>query len=248
MGRLISIASGKGGTGKTTTTANLSVALGRMGFKVLAVDADLTMANLSLVMGIDDAGTTIHDVLAGRAEITDAIYATAFENVHLIPAAIDWEHVIRADPRKLPENIKKLKSQFDFVLIDCPAGLQMDAMNAMLSGDEVLLVTNPEISCITDTMKVSIVLKRAGLVILGFVLNRYGRSDNDIPPDVAEEVMEVPMLAVIPEDPSIREATLEGIPAVEYKPTSKGAEAYMGLAKEVARISGLKAKVLGSAY
>ncbi len=99
MGRLISIASGKGGTGKTTTTANLSVALGKMGYRVCAVDADLTMANLSLVMGVDDAETTIHDVLAGRAEISDAVYATTYDNVYLVPAAIDWEHVIRADPR-----------------------------------------------------------------------------------------------------------------------------------------------------
>lgn len=246
MGRLISIASGKGGTGKTTTAANLSIALGKMGYKVCAVDADLTMANLSLVMGIDDAYTTIHDVLAEKASITDSIYATAYENVHLIPAAIDWEHVIRADPRKLPDTIRELKSQFDYVIIDSPAGLQMDAMNAMLSSEEVLLVTNPEISCITDTMKVGIVLKKAGLAILGFVLNRYGRSENDIPPDVAEEVMEIPLLAVIPEDPVVREATLEGVPVVEYKPDSEGARAYMELAQKIAKIAGFKAKVMGS--
>lgn len=245
MGRLISIASGKGGTGKTTTTANLSIALGKMGYKVCAVDADLTMANLSLVMGIDDADTTIHDVLAGRTDIENAIYSTAYENVHLIPAAIDWEHVIRADPRKLPEIIKSLKNSFDFVIIDCPAGLQMDAMNAMMSGEEVLLVTNPEIPCLTDTLKVGIVLKKAGLAVLGFVLNRYGRGDNDIPPEAAEEVMELPLLAVIPEDPAVREATLEGVPVVEYRPDSKGAQAFMELAERIVKIAGLKARVMG---
>ncbi|NJE04936.1 septum site-determining protein MinD [Thermococcus sp. M36] len=244
MGRLISIASGKGGTGKTTTTANLSIALGKMGYRVCAVDADLTMANLSLVMGIDDASTTIHDVLAGNATIEEAIYATRYKNVHLIPASIDWEHVIRADPRKLPGIIKPLKEEFDFVIIDSPAGLQMDAMNATMSGEEVVLVTNPEISCITDTMKVGIVLKKAGLAVLGFVLNRYGRSDTDIPPDVAEEVMEVPLLAVIPEDPAVREATLEGMPVVEYKPKSDGAKAFMELAERITRIAGFKSRVM----
>ena len=245
MGRLISVASGKGGTGKTTTAANLAIALGKMGYKVCAIDADLTMANLSLVMGIDDAYTTIHDVLAGNTGINSAIYTTSYENVHLVPAAIDWEHVIRADPRGLPTTIKPLKGKFDFVIIDCPAGLQMDAMNAMLSGEEVILVTNPEISCVTDTMKVGIVLKKAGLAVLGFVLNRYGRSDNDIPPDVAEEVMEVPLLGVIPEDPSVREATLEGVPVVEYNPDSEGARAFMELAERITRIAGLKARVMG---
>ncbi|ASJ07511.1 cell division ATPase MinD [Thermococcus pacificus] len=245
MGRLISVASGKGGTGKTTTTANLAIALGKMGYRVCAVDADLTMANLSLVMGIDDADTTIHDVLAGMADINDAIYATTYENVHVIPAAIDWEHVIRADPRKLPDTIKPLKEKFDFVIIDSPAGLQMDAMNAMMSGEEVLLVTNPEISCLTDTMKVGMVLKRAGLAVLGFVLNRYGRSENDIPPDAAEEVMEIPLLEVIPEDPKVREATLEGVPVVEYAPNSPGAKAFMELAETIVRIAGLKARVMG---
>lgn len=244
MGHLISIASGKGGTGKTTTTANLSIALGKLGKRVLAVDADLTMANLSLVMGIDDAETTIHDVLAGEADVNQAVYQTSFENVDLVPAAIDWEHVKKADPRKLPATIKVFKDQYDFVLIDCPAGLQMDAMNAMLSGEEVILITNPEISCITDTMKVGIVLKKAGLAVLGFVLNRYGRSENDIPPDVSEEVMEVPLLTVVPEDPKVREATLEGVPVVEYAPESEGAQAFMKLAQEVIRIAGLKARVM----
>lgn len=245
MGHLISIASGKGGTGKTTTTSNLSVALGKMGYKVLAIDADLTMANLSLVMVIDDAETTIHDVLAGEADIKDAIYSTSYENVDLVPAAVDWEHVLKADPRRLPSTIRPLKSEYDFVLIDCPAGLQMDAMNAMMSGEEVILVTNPEISCITDTMKVGIVLRKAGLAVLGFVLNRYGRSENDIPPDAAEEVMEVPLLVVIPEDPKVREATLEGVPVVEYAPDSEGAKAFMELAEEVSRIAGFKARVMG---
>ncbi|AIF69563.1 CDP-4-dehydro-6-deoxy-D-gulose 4-reductase [Palaeococcus pacificus DY20341] len=245
MGKLISLVSGKGGTGKTTVAANLAVALGKLGKKVVAVDADLTMANLSLVMGMDDASVTIHDVLMGDASIDEAIYSLPqFENVYVIPAAVDWEHVIKADPRGLPETLAPLKEKFDFVLIDCPAGLQVDAMSAMLSSEEVILVTNPEISCIADTMKVGIVLKKAGLAILGFVLNRYGRSDNDIPPDAAAEAMEVPLLAVIPEDRAIREGTLEGIPVVVYKPNSEGAKAFMELAEQVMRISGFKAKVM----
>ncbi|AMM53654.1 cell division ATPase MinD [Pyrococcus kukulkanii] len=244
MTRIISIVSGKGGTGKTTVTANLSVALGERGKKVLAVDGDLTMANLSLVLGVDDADVTLHDVLAGEAKIEDAIYMTQFDNVYVLPGAVDWEHVIKADPRKLPDVIKSLKDQYDFILIDCPAGLQLDAMSAMLSGEEALLVTNPEISCLTDTMKVGVVLKKAGLAILGFVLNRYGRTEKDIPPEAAEEVMEVPLLAVIPEDPAIREGTLEGIPAVKYKPESEGAKAFVKLAEEVEKLAGIKARIM----
>lgn len=234
MGRLISIVSGKGGTGKTTATANLAIALGKLGKNVCAVDADLTMANLSLVMGVDAAEITLHDVLAGESPLEEAIYAVPeYENVYMIPAAVDWQHVIKADPRGLPKLIKPLKNHFDFILIDCPAGLQMDAMSAMLSSEEVILITNPEISCLTDSMKVGFVLKKAGLDVLGFVLNRYGRSKNDIPPDIAEEVMEVPLLTIIPEDPAIREATLEGVPVVAYKPKSKGAKAFMELAEKI---------------
>ena len=89
------------------------------------------------------------------------------------------------------------------------------------------------------------VLKRAGLVVLGFVLNRYGASENDIPPEVAEEVMEIMLLEVIPEDPKVREATLEGVPVVEYKPNSEGAKAFMRLAHKISRIAGVKARVMG---
>ncbi|HHI00158.1 MAG: septum site-determining protein MinD [Thermotogae bacterium] len=236
MGRIISIASGKGGTGKTTTTANLAIALGKLGKRVCAVDADLTMANLSLHFGLDDAGKTIHDVLIEGEDIRKAVHTTKYELIYVVPAAVDWEHVAKADPRDLPEVIPKLKEDFDYVLIDCPAGLQIDAMSAMLSGEEIILVTNPEIASISDTMKVGLVLKKAGREVLGFVLNRHGRHKNDIPPEAAEEVMEFPLLAVIPEDPKVREATLEGMPVVVYEPNSKVAKAFFELAEKLVKM------------
>jgi len=235
MTRIIAVLSGKGGTGKTITALNLSVALGKMGYQVCAVDADLTMPNLSLIIGTEDATVTLHDVLSGEAELKDVLYSTAYENLYTIPAAIDWDHVVKADPRKLPTVVRRLAESFDFdfIIVDSPAGMQMDAVNAMLSASETILVTNPEISCITDTMKVGIVARKAGLKVLGFVLNRYGRSKNDIPPEAAEEVMEVKLLQVVPEDSAIREATLHGQPVVEYKPYSKGAKAFLALARKV---------------
>jgi septum site-determining protein MinD len=233
MGRIISIASGKGGTGKTTVTANLAIALGKLGKKVCAVDADLTMANLSLHFGLDDARKTIHDVLIEGEDIRKAVHTTKYEFVYVVPAAVDWERVAKADPRNLPEVIPKLKKDFDYILIDCPAGLQIDAMSAMLSGEEILLVTNPEIASISDTMKVGIVLRKAGRGVLGFVLNRYGGHKTDIPPEAAEEVMEFPLLAVIPEDPKVREATLEGMPVVAYDPDSKASKAFFELAEKL---------------
>ncbi|EHR77837.1 CDP-4-dehydro-6-deoxy-D-gulose 4-reductase [Thermococcus litoralis DSM 5473] len=233
MGRIISIASGKGGTGKTTITANLAIALGKLGRKVCAVDADLTMANLSLHFGLDDAGRTIHDVLIEGEDIRKAVHTTRYELVYVVPAAVDWEHVAKADPRDLPKVIPKLKEDFDYILIDCPAGLQIDAMSAMLSGEEIILVTNPEIASLSDTMKVGIVLKKAGREVLGFVLNRYGGHKNDIPPEAAEEVMEFPLLAVIPEDPKVREAALEGMPVVVYAPDSKASKAFFELAEKI---------------
>ncbi|NJE27018.1 septum site-determining protein MinD [Thermococcus sp. MV5] len=233
MGRIIAVASGKGGTGKTTMIANLSMALGLLGKKVCAVDADLTMANLTLHFGLEDTTKTIHDVLMGEIDIKQAIHTTRYEFVYLIPGAFDWEHVAKADPRDLPEVIPQLKDEFDYVLLDCPAGLQMDAMSAMLSGEEVLLITNPEIASISDTMKVGIILKKAGKKVLGFIFNRYEPHKNGISPEIAEEIMEFPLLGIIPEDPKVREATLSGMPVLVYDPDTKASRAIIETARNL---------------
>ena len=235
MGRIIAVASGKGGTGKTTLVCNLSIALGLLGKKVCAVDADLTMANLTLYFRVEDTSKTLHDALMGEIKIKEAIHATRYEFVYLIPGALDWEHVAKADPRNFPEIIPKIKEDFDYVIIDCPAGLQMDALSVMFGGEEIVLVTNPDIASISDTMKVGAILKKAGKKVLGFILNRYESQKNGISPDIAEDLMEFPLLGVVPEDSTVREATLEGVPVVIYNPKTKASQAIIELAQRFER-------------
>ncbi|MDK2869676.1 MAG: septum site-determining protein MinD [Pyrococcus sp.] len=139
-GRSIVFASGKGGTGKTTTVANIGVALAQFGKDVILIDADITMANLSLILGMEDIPITLHDVLAGEAELKDAIYEGP-AGVKVIPGGLSLEKVKKARPERLRELIREISQMGDFILIDAPAGLELTSVTALLIGKELIVDT-----------------------------------------------------------------------------------------------------------
>jgi len=194
VGRSIVFASGKGGTGKTTAIANVGVALAQFGKEVIVIDADITMANLSLILGMEDIPITLHDVLSGEAELNDAIY-------------------------------------------EGPArGLEMTSITALLIGKELILVTNPEISAITDSLKTKLVAEKLGTLPLGAVLNRVTNEKTELSKEDIETILDVPVLMIIPEDPEVKRASAYGIPLVIKNPTSPAAIAYKQLAAKLAGI------------
>ena len=237
-GRSIVFASGKGGTGKTTTVANLGVALAQFGKEVILLDADLTMANLSLVLGMEDIPITLHDVLAREADLKDAIYEGP-AGVKVIPGGLSLEKVKKAKPERLRELMREISQMADFVLIDAPAGLEMTSVTALLIGKELIIVTNPEISAITDSLKTKLIAEKLGTLPLGVVLNRVTNEKTELSKDEIEAILEVPVLAIIPEDPEVKRASAYGVPLVIKNPTSPAAIAIKQLA---AKLAGIKWK------
>ncbi len=227
-GRSIVFASGKGGTGKTTTVANLGVALAQFGKEVILLDADLTMANLSLVLGMEDIPVTLHDVLAREADLKDAIYEGP-AGVKVIPGGLSLEKVKKAKPERLRELMREISQLADFILIDAPAGLEMTSVTALLIGKELIVVTNPEISAITDSLKTKLIAEKLGTLPLGVILNRVTNEKTELTQDEIEAILEVPVLAMIPEDPEVKRASAYGVPLVIKNPTSPRRYSYQAI-------------------
>jgi|Deesub1362A_J573_1020465.scaffolds.fasta_scaffold01942_4 septum site-determining protein MinD len=223
----IAVCSGKGGTGKTTVTANLAVAMAQFGRDVLVVDADIEMANLCFHLRVDGSTPTLHDVLAGRAELAEAVREA--HGVKVLPGAISLKALKHADPERLEEVLSALEKH-EIVLIDAPAGLGRALLAALSVVDAALLVVNPEVSSLGDALKTKVVAGKLKVKTLGAVLNRWHGTPEEIPARDVETVLEMPVLATIPEDKKVREASSYGTPLVLHSPQSPAAQALKELA------------------
>ncbi|MET1124598.1 MAG: septum site-determining protein MinD [Archaeoglobaceae archaeon] len=229
MVRTITIASGKGGTGKTTITANLGVSLAQLGYDVTIVDADITLANLELILGMEGLPITLQNVLAGEARIDEAVYVGP-SGVKVVPAGVSLEGLRKANPEKLEDVLAYLMENTDILLLDAPAGLERNAIIAMAAAQELLLVVNPEISSITDALKTKIVAERLGTKVLGVVVNRITTLGVEMAKSEIEAILETKVLAMIPEDPEVRKSAAFGKPVVLRSPNSPAAKAIKELA------------------
>jgi len=237
--RSISVTSGKGGTGKTTLTANLGIALATLGKRVTILDADLTMANLALVMGIHQVKTNFLDVLAGRAKVEDAVYEN--HGVRVIPAGFRFEdaHEVLSgvDRSRVKRVISELLGSTDFLLIDAPAGIQDATLFSIASAREMLPVCNPSYTSLVDVYKIIRFANVMGAWSRGLVVNRMGKR-TEIPPEEIEEFMGrtlggMPIIAEIPEDSKVQEAELHNTPVVVYDPDSAASVAIYELAEVI---------------
>ncbi len=238
--RSISIASGKGGTGKTTMTANLGVALGSLGKDVTILDGDLAMANLGIVLGMTRCEISFLDVLAGKADIKDAIYKNygikvvptgfRFEDIHDVLSNLKRERVEGA--------ITELLHQTEFLLIDAPAGIADATVISIAAAREMLPVCNPTYASLVDCYKTIRLANVLGAWTRGIVVNRAGKAA-DVSTTEIEHFMDktlgaMPILAEIPDDKKAQEAEREGVPLVVYEPESPASVAINELAKVVA--------------
>jgi septum site-determining protein MinD len=232
MTRVITIASGKGGVGKTTLTANLGVALSTYGENTIVLDADISMANLELILGMEGKSVTLHDVLAGEASIEEAIYEGP-GGLKVVPAGISLEGLRNIKLSRLEEALGKLIENTDILLIDAPAGLEKDALAAIAAAEELILVTTPEVPSISDTLKTKIIANKLGINIIGVVINREQHDRTFLTADEVETILEVPVIASVPEDPEVSRSAAFGEPIVIKNPTSPTSNSIMQLGAEL---------------
>lgn len=237
--RSISISSGKGGTGKTMLTANLGIALGNLGRDVTILDGDLAMANLAIVMGMHKCEINFLDVLAGKAEISDAVYKNY--NIKVVPTGFRFEgiHDVLADLKKerVEKSMGELLHQTEFLLIDAPAGIADSTIISIAAAREMIPITNPTYTSLVDCYKTVRLANVLGAWTRGLVVNRVGRAADlsleDIEHFMSKALGAMPILADIPEDPKVLEAEREGVPVVVYEPECPASAAINELAKVV---------------
>lgn len=173
MGEVIVITSGKGGVGKTTITANLSIALSSIGNKVIAIDTDIGLRNLDVVMGLENHIVyNLVDVIEGKCRLKQAIIKDRkHNNLYLLPSAQSKDKT-SINPEQMIELTNQLKMEFDFVLIDCPAGIEQGFKNAIAGATSAILVTTPEVSAIRDADRVLGLLEKDGINPIYLLINK----------------------------------------------------------------------------
>ncbi len=243
--RVIVITSGKGGVGKTTTTANIGAALADKGHKVLLIDTDIGLRNLDVVMGLENRIVyDLIDVIEGRCRVSQALIKDKrCPNLVLLPAAqIRDKNDVNTDQMK--ELIHSLKESFDYILIDCPAGIEQGFKNAIVAADEAIVVTTPEVSATRDADRIIGLLEAAGIKSPRIVVNRLRidmvKEKNMLSVEDILDILAVKLLGVVPDDENVVISTNKGEPLV-YKGDSLAAKAFKNIAS---RIEGVEVPLL----
>ncbi len=235
--RVITITSGKGGVGKTTTTANLGSALAMQGKKVCVVDSDIGLRNLDAVLGLENRIVyDLVDVVEGQCRLRQALIKDRrLPEMYLLPAA-QTRDKNAVNSAQMEQLCQQLRQEFDFVIIDSPAGIEQGFRNAIVGADEIIIVANPEMASVRDADRIIGLVEAAGKLEPRLVLNRL-RPDmvkrGDMM-DVADvlEVLGIELLGIIPEDEAIIVATNKGEPAV-YDKRSRAGRAYLNAAQRI---------------
>jgi len=227
------IASGKGGTGKTTTTLNLGTALALMGKKTVVLDADIGMANLGLLIGLERSKITLHEVMSGSATIKEAIYDGP-GGLKVVPSGLSLKGFQKSNPDILKDVMSTLVEGMDFMLIDAPAGISRDGVIPLAVADQVILVVNPELASMADALKTKALTEMLGRNVEGAVLNRATLEKTEINRNKVSELLGVKILEMIPEDPNVRLSAAFKTPIVVKSPNSPASIAYKRLAAQLA--------------
>jgi septum site-determining protein MinD len=219
MGRIIVITSGKGGVGKTTCTANLGTALAKMGRSVALMDADFGLRNLDLLLGLENRVVyTALEVLAGQCRLEQALVRDKRQrDLVLLPAAQN-RNKDSVTPEQMKQLAYALTKKYDYVLIDCPAGIEMGFQNAIAAADEAIIVTTPEISAVRDADRVIGLLEANRVKNVKLIINRIRpamvQANNMMSVSDVQEILSVPLLGIIPDDEKVIVSTNRGEPLV----------------------------------
>jgi len=245
MGEVIVVTSGKGGVGKTTTTANLGTGLAQLGMKVALVDADIGLRNLDVVLGLENRIVyDITDVTGGHCRLRQALIKDKrYEGLFLLPAA-QTKDKTSVNPDQMKELCADLRQEFDYVIIDCPAGIEQGFKNAIAGADRAVVVTTPEVSAVRDADRIVGLLEAAELRDPKLIVNRVRykmvKAGDMMSIEDIIDILAIDLLGVVPEDEMVVITTNRG-EAVVCDDHSRSGQAYRNI---VRRITGQQVPLL----
>lgn len=232
MSKLIVITSGKGGVGKTTTAINLGAAINYFGEEVLIIDGNITTPNVGLHLGSPEVPINLNHILTGKAEPFEAVYEHE-SGIKILPSSLS----IKELKKGIENNIKNFKGDFkklsNYVIVDSAAGLGEEALSTISMADELIIVTNPEMPAITDALKTIKLAEQIKKPVLGVIVTRVRKNKSEMSPEAVKEMLETPVLGMIPEDISLQEALSLKDAVVHTHPKSKPARAYKEIASKI---------------
>ena len=237
MGKVIVVTSGKGGVGKTTSTANIGAALTKLGNKVIVIDGDIGLRNLDVVMGLENRIVfDLVDLIEKKCKPRQAmIKDKRFDGLYLIPAA-QTRDKDAINPEQMKELCDELKEEFDYVIVDCPAGIENGFKNAIAGADSAIVVTTPEVSAVRDADRIIGLLEAHSVDDINLVVNRIKmnmvRNGDMLDINDSLDILGIKLIGVVPDDENVVISTNKGEPVVEYNNSLAGT-AYSNIARRV---------------
>ena len=237
MGKVIVVTSGKGGVGKSTSTANLGTALAVLGRKVVVVDADVGLRNLDVIMGLESRVVyTSMDVLEGVCELEQALVKDRRTKDLNLLAASQKNNKTDIQPEQMKKLCLELKETHDYVLVDSPAGIEQGFQNAAAGADTALIVTTPEVASVRDADRIIGLLQNMNIDDMNLIINRLApdmvKTGDMMEPTDVTDILSIDLIGVIPDDKEILVSTNRGMPST-YNHKSDAGQAYKRIAQRL---------------
>ncbi|MGN7359865.1 septum site-determining protein MinD [Paenibacillus sp. SAF-054] len=237
MGEAIVVTSGKGGVGKTTTSANIGTALALLGKKVCLVDTDIGLRNLDVVMGLENRIIyDLCDVAEGRCRLNQALVKDKrFDELYMLPAA-QTKDKNAVSPEQVRDIILELKKEYEYIIIDCPAGIEQGFKNAIAGADKAIVVTTPENAAVRDADRIIGLLESSDIESPKLVVNRIRpnmvKTGDMLDIEDVLQVLNIDLIGIVPDDEYVIKAANSGEPTV-MNPDSRAAIAYRNIARRI---------------
>lgn len=232
MSKLIVITSGKGGVGKTTTAINLGAAINAFGEDVLIIDGNLSTPNVGLHLNSPEVPINLNHVLLKKAEPFEAIYEHE-SGIKILPSSLSISELKKIKPGRMKIFKEDFKKISDYIIIDGAAGLGNEAVSAIDMADELIVVTNPDMPAITDALKAIKLAEQLNKPVLGIIITRVRKNKIEMQPETVKDMLEVPILGMVPEDMAVMDSLNYKNAVVHTFPKSKAARAYKEIASKI---------------
>jgi len=232
MSRCVGILSGKGGVGKTTTTLNLALAMREFRRDVCVLDANIGMPNVAIHLGCTNLPVYLNHVLKNSNKMAEAVYRHP-SGMKVIPSSLVHTDIDGSSLENMNEHVNQVKNKFELLLVDCPPGLNDDAKHVINAIDEAIVVTNPDLASVTDSLRTIHYCEENGVSVLGVILNKVKGDKHEMSSENIISMLDKVILGEIPHDDTVKEALNTKHPVVFSFPEADVSKSFKNLAKQL---------------